>query len=108
MDHNNTPPEEQDEIMSKIEQMQMDQILLDKAYNNAWLVLSGQITFDELLGTSFKRHQEESMIMAYDPDKGPKKEELENMIAHWIEAEEYERCSKLTEILNKTYPQHRE
>tara|TARA_R100000742_G_C4267542_1_gene85741 strand:+ start:771 stop:1079 length:309 start_codon:yes stop_codon:yes gene_type:complete len=99
-------PEEQDDIMSKIEQMQMDAILLDKAYNNAWLVLSGQITFDELLGLNFKK--EESMIMAFDPENGPKQEELENMIAHWIDKEEYERCAKLQEILDKTYPGHRE
>jgi hypothetical protein len=44
------------------------------------------------------------MIMAFDPERGPKKEELENMIAHFIETEQYERCAKLTEILNKTYP----
>ena len=43
-------PEEKDDIMSQIEQRQLEEILLDKAYNNAYLVLSGQITFDELLG----------------------------------------------------------
>tara|TARA_R100000654_G_scaffold34391_2_gene59798 strand:+ start:4934 stop:5245 length:312 start_codon:yes stop_codon:yes gene_type:complete len=93
---------EKDDIMDRIQQMQLDQILLDKAYNNAWLILSGQITFDELLGQNFQK--EESMIMAFDPEMGPKKEELENMIAHFIESEQYERCAKLTEILNKTYP----
>ena len=41
--------EEKDDIMDRIAQMQMDQILLDKAYNNAYLILSGQITFDELI-----------------------------------------------------------
>lgn len=97
-----TEPNEKDDIMDKIQKMQLDQILLDKAYNNAWLILSGQITFDELLGHNFQK--EESMIMAFDPEKGPKKEELENMIAHFIETEQYERCAKLTEILNKTYP----
>tara|TARA_Y100000361_G_C11153314_1_gene342556 strand:+ start:1544 stop:1864 length:321 start_codon:yes stop_codon:yes gene_type:complete len=98
----NKTPEESDDIMDKIKQMQLDQILLDKAYDNAYLVLSGQITFDELLGRNFKK--EESMIMAFDPGEGPKKEELENMIAHYIDNEQYERCAKLTEILKKTYP----
>lgn len=102
MAENNNGQEEQDDIMDRIHQAQLDQILLDKAYDNAWLILSGQITFDELLGQNFRN--EESMIMAFDPGEGPKEQELENMIAHYIEQEQYERCAKLTEILNKTYP----
>tara|TARA_R110001592_G_scaffold34089_3_gene117438 strand:+ start:5896 stop:6216 length:321 start_codon:yes stop_codon:yes gene_type:complete len=102
MRNNNEGQEESDDIMSKIEQMQLDQILLDKAYNNAWLVLSGQITFDELIGINFKK--EESMIMSFDPECGPSEDELQNMIDHYIECENYERCAKLQEILNNTYP----
>ena len=102
MAENNNGQEEQDDIMDRIHQAQLDQILLDKAYDNAWLILSGQITFDELLGQNFRN--EESMIMAFDPGEGPKEQQLENMIAHYIELEQYERCAKLTEILNKTYP----
>ena len=30
-------PEEKDDIMSQIEQRQLEEILLDKAYNNAYL-----------------------------------------------------------------------
>jgi hypothetical protein len=96
-------PEEKDDIMSQIEQRQLEEILLDKAYNNAYLVLSGQITFDELLGYTFDH--KEQMVMAFDPDSGPKKHELENMIDHWIEKEEYERCEKLLGILHKAYPE---
>ena len=43
--------------------------------------------------------------MAFDPDCGPKKHELENMIDHWIEKEEYEKCQKLLGILHKAYPE---
>jgi len=102
MANNNDKHEEKDDIMDEIAQMQMDEILLNKAYNNSYLVLSGQITFDELLGRNFKK--EESMILAFDPDCGPKEEEIENMIAHYIDQENYERCAKLQSILNKTYP----
>ena len=96
-------PEEKDDIMSQIEQRQLEEILLDKAYNNAYLVLSGQITFDELLGYTFDH--KEQMVMAFDPDCGPKKHELENMIDHWIAKEEYEKCQKLLGILHKAYPE---
>ena len=61
----NDKPEEKDDIMDRIAQMQMDQILLEKAFNNSYLILSGQITFDELISKNFKR--QESMIMAFDP-----------------------------------------
>ena len=45
------------------------------------------------------------MVMAFDPDNGPKKHELENMIDHWIDKEEYEKCQKLLGILHKAYPE---
>ena len=102
MSNNKDGAEEKDDIMDRIQQQQLDEILLDKAYNNAYLILSGQITFDELLGRNFKN--EESMIMAFDPGQGPKEDELENMIAHYIDNENYERCAKLQKILDKTYP----
>jgi|TARA_R110002072_G_scaffold106746_2_gene232999 hypothetical protein len=98
----NNKPEEKDDIMDRIAQMQMDQILLEKAFNNSYLILSGQITFDELISKNFKR--QESMIMAFDPDNGPSEDELQNMIDHYIDEENYERCAKLQVILDKTYP----
>ena len=94
--------EEKDDIMAQIAQAELDSLLLDKAYNNAWLVLSGQLSFEELLGYSFGI--DEQFIMAFDPDNGPKEQELENMINYWIEKEEYEKCAKLQEVLNKMYP----
>jgi len=95
-------PNESDDIMSKIQQQQLDDILLDQAYNNSWLVLSGQISFEELLEQDLKSGKE--VIMSFDPDEGPKKKELENMISYYIDCEEYEKCSKLQAILNKIYP----
>ena len=44
------------------------------------------------------------MVMAYDPDNGPSEDELQNMIDHYIDEENYERCAKLQVILNNTYP----
>ena len=93
---------ESDVIMGKIQQKQLDDILLDQAYNNSWLILSGQITFEELLENDFKSGKE--FILSFDPDNGPKEEELENMIEYYIDIEQYEKCAKLQKILNKTYP----
>jgi hypothetical protein len=95
--------EENDDIMTQIEKKQMELILLEKAFENAWYILSGQISFDELIGHSFSNN--EQMIMAFDPDNGPKAQELKNMIQHWADKEEYERCAELTSILHNMYPE---
>ena len=51
------------------------QYLLERAYSNAWRVLSGQTTFDMMMQSQFDKGVE--LIMPYDPKHGPKKEELE-------------------------------
>jgi hypothetical protein len=89
--------------LSDIQQMQMDAIILDTAYNNAWMLLAGEITFDELISSQFSEGKE--LVMAYDPDNGPKLEELENIIAYFVEEEDYEKCAKLRDIMFKAYPE---
>jgi hypothetical protein len=94
--------EEENGGLTESEQLKMDDIVLELAYNNAWLVLSNQLTFDELMDKQFREgHQ---LIMPFDPESGPKQIELENMINYYIETEEYEKCSKLKIILNDRYP----
>jgi|TARA_R110000782_G_scaffold71688_1_gene143706 hypothetical protein len=94
-------PEEEPNGLTEIEQMQMDAILLETAYNNAWQVLSGNVSFDLMMKKQFTKGAE--LVLPYDPEKGPKKDELENMIAYYIETEEYEKCAKLTQILKEKY-----
>jgi len=89
--------------LSEIEQMQLDAILLDTAFNNAWLILSGELTFDQLMVSEFKGGRE--LIMAFDPDNGPQLHELQNMLEHFIKSEEYEKCAKIRDIIEKTYPE---
>ena len=94
---------EHDSGLSEIEQMQLDAILLETAYENSYLVLTNQITFEDLLGKKFKHGHE--AVMAFDPDNGPRLEELENMIAFYVESEEYERCARIRDVLHKLYPE---
>jgi hypothetical protein len=89
--------------LNEVEQMQMDAIILDTAYNNAWMLLTGEITFDELMASQFSEGRE--LVMAYDPDNVPKEEEFKNMIAYFIEEEDYEKCAKLRDIMNNAYPE---
>ncbi len=94
---------EHDSGLSEIEQMQLDAIILDTAYNNSYLVLTNQITFEDLLSKKFDTGHE--AVMAYDPAEGPTLEQLENMINHYIGLEEYERCAKLQRLIDEAYPQ---
>ena len=41
--------EQEDDIMKKIQEAEKNSILLDKAFNNAYLVLTETITFETLL-----------------------------------------------------------
>lgn len=89
--------------LNEVQQMQLDAIILDTAYNNAWMLLTGEITFDELISSQFSEGKE--LVMAYDPDNGPKIEEFENMIAYFVEEEDYEKCAQLRDIMFKAYPE---
>lgn len=89
--------------LTEIEQMQLDAVMLDTAYNNSYLVLTNQITFEDLLTERFTKGGE--AVMAFDPTEGPLQEELENMISYYIEEEAYEKCAKLQKLINKIYPQ---
>ena len=89
--------------LSEIEQMQLDAVMLETAYNNSYLVLTNQITFEDLLTERFTKGGE--AVMAFDPSEGPMQEELENMISYYIEEEAYEKCAKLQKLVNKIYPQ---
>ena len=89
--------------LTEIEQMQLDAVMLETAYNNSYLVLTNQITFEDLLTERFTKGGE--AVMAFDPSEGPMQEELENMISYYIEEEAYEKCAKLQKLVNKIYPQ---
>ncbi len=93
----------EDHGLSEIEQMQLDAILLETAYENSFLVLTNQITFEELMIKKFKKGHE--AVLAFDPDNGPELTEFENMLAYYIEIEEYERCAKIRDIMNRAYPE---
>ena len=54
MSHWENEPEH-DEGLTEFEQMQLDQVILDTAYNNSYFVLTNQITFDDLLEKKFDK-----------------------------------------------------
>ena len=90
-----------DSILDDIYQKQIEDEMVNIAYDNSYKVLTGEVTFDSLLDGIY---EEETALMGFDPEHGPSKLELENMIMWYEEYEEYQRCAKLHKILTEKYP----
>ena len=64
---------------------------LATAFNNSYNYLTNKVTMDYVLHAS---ESEFGFVLAHNTHVGPTKIELENMILHFIETEEYEKmCS---------------
>ena len=70
-----------------------DDELVDLAMNNAYAMLVGNKSIDELLD------EEEEMVLVPDPEISD--EELsEDLIEYFITTEEYEKCAKIKDLMN--------
>ena len=68
------PDYTEDDSISEIDKMKIEKIMLAAAYDNSYKVLTGKITFSELLDE--KDLMGISALMAYDPIKGIGKKSL--------------------------------
>lgn len=97
------PEYNEDDQISETERLKIEHLMLETAYENSYKVLTGKITFSELLDE--KDILGLTALMAYDPAKGIKKHELESMIEFYVErddSEYYLRCAELKKILDET------
>jgi len=70
-----------------------DEELVDLAMNNAYAMLVGNKTIDDLLD------DQEEMVLVPDPEITD--EELsEDLIEYFITTEEYEKCAKIKNLMN--------
>ena len=84
--------------LSEAEKYEMEQIMIQKAFENSYKVVTKKLTFDEL--TNIKSTFGQKAILIYDPTEGWDNEVLENMIAYFEDEEEYEKCAELKKILD--------
>jgi hypothetical protein len=99
----NDGEEDGDDFMEKLQQRELDELVLAEAFSNSYKLLTKEMTFDEMLDK--ESNDEYVAVLAYDPDHGPLLIELESMIDYYIEFEEYEMCAKIKDIMNEKYPQ---
>ena len=101
-EHEHDDYEESGDPMQEIKQREKDELLLADAFKNSYMILTQEISFNEMLDNKFNENL--STVLAFDPEEGPLLCELENMIEFYSENEEYERCSKLRDIMHERFP----
>lgn len=84
------------EDMSEMEQLEAEQRLLDKAFRNSYKIITGKQSFESILeetGALLVAHD----IAADEPDLW----DVENMLDHFIEEEEYLKCAYLRDLIKE-------
>tara|TARA_R110000787_G_scaffold59892_2_gene135768 strand:- start:5669 stop:5977 length:309 start_codon:yes stop_codon:yes gene_type:complete len=85
--------------LSFAEQAELEDLIVKAAFNNSFNVITKRKTFDEIL--SNKSAKAGSTLMAHDPEKDMPTESLENMMAYFVDEEEYEKCAEIRDLINK-------
>lgn len=95
-----------DDILSENDLLMLERQLLEAAYDNAFIVITERMTFEELIENKLE-DDNDALVMAFDPDKGPDMEVIIDMIKHYSnpEYEEYEKCAELLKKLHILYPE---
>lgn len=100
------PEFNEEDQLTEIERMQIERLMLKVAYDNSYRVLTDKVAFEDLIEE--KSDEGVSALMAYDPLKGIRKDELENIISFYVdidESEYYLRCAELNKIMKKEFPE---
>jgi hypothetical protein len=88
--------------MQEIKRKERDEIILADAFSNSYRILTNEMTFNDMLDNKFDENL--TAVLAFDPEEGPMLYELENMLCYYIDAEEYERCAKIRDIMYDKFP----
>ena len=93
--------ENDDELLPELneaEKIHMEQVMIEKAFENSFKVVTKRTTFEELMDVKTKFGQR--AILIYDPGEGYDDLVLEDMIDYFEGTEEYEKCAELKKILD--------
>lgn len=92
--------------LSDIDRINLENKIVEDAFYNSYLVITKRTTFDILM-SEWNEGIKGTALLAHDPDSGPRKDQLINMIAYYSEdeREEYEKCAELLEKLHELYPE---
>jgi len=75
-----------------------DSIIIDKAMENAYLVVTGKLTFEDLLNADLN-------YLPYNPNKNTiEKNVYDVLIDYYCDIEEYEKCAEIKKAKEEKYP----
>lgn len=75
--------------------MELGEDIMDSAFDNSYLMLTGKITMLEFMNVT--TDTEYTAVLAHDPD-GPTRNQVSEIIKHFEDREEYEKCAELKKI----------
>jgi len=84
--------------LSEAEKYEMEQIVIQRAFENSYKIITKKTTFEELM--SLKGVFGQKAILIYDPADGYNEQVLEDVIHYFEDEEEYEKCAELKKILD--------
>jgi len=87
--------------LSESEKYEMEQMMVQKAFENSYKVITKKVTFEELM--ELKGMFGQKAILIYDPGEGYDNMILKDMINYFEEGEEYEKCAELKKILEDEF-----
>ena len=87
--------------MSEIDRIEAERKLLDTAFRNSYKIITGKLTFENII------EETGQFLIAHNPDKIIKKDDLINMMSYFTETEEYEKCAKIRDII-KTHKEEKQ
>ena len=88
--------------LSESEKYHVEQMMIDRAYENSYKLITKKTTFEDLMDAKPIRETKHEFrgILIYDPSEGWDDLHLEDMIDYFEETEEYEKCAELKKILD--------
>ena len=82
------------------ERIEMENMIMDQAFENSYKIITKKITFEDLAEKTKKLSSSSHTILVFDPTEDPDKEVIEDLIWHFEDREEYEKCAELKRILD--------
>ena len=84
--------------LSEMEILVLEQQLLEMAFENSFMLITGKSTFEDLVVNKHKTGG--SAILAHDPHLALNIHEVKNIIEHFVGLEEYEKCQELKNVID--------
>ena len=82
------------------ERLEMENMIMDQAFENSYKIITKRMTFEELAAKKMLTSMDPHSILVFDPTEEPDSEVIEDLIWHFEDREEYEKCAELKKLLD--------